>query len=255
MPPENEVYAKAPLVLVTAQLGYAHEPRLNIPEIRDVVAEELRSSFPVLDVESITQENGEITRQLRATNERRSITVVVNSQAVTVDATEYEHFWAFSDLLKVCFGAIEKAIGRVYVERAGLRYVDEVRPTDITSTRDWEAWIAPPLVSAAALLPGRSPETLRGVTVYEVAERTIMTFQWGEVIGHSVVAPSKVRKPPEPGRFFVLDADAFWVPETPSATAPTEMVWRFKELHAPVSEVFQASLTSKTRSMFRGDSK
>lgn len=253
MSSENEVYAKAPLVLVTAQLGYAHEPRLNTPEVRDVVAEGLRDVLPVLDVEQIEQEDGQGGRQLRATNEKRSVTVVVNSQALTIDATEYTHFGAFAELLDVCLGAIEKAVGRVYVERAGLRYVDEIRPAEITSAQDWEAWVAPPLVAAASLLPDKPPAGLRGMSAYEVAERTLLVFQWGQVVGASVVAPSPVRKSPEPGVFFVLDADAYWMPETPEATAPTEMVRRFKELHQPVSDVFQASLTDRARSMFRGD--
>lgn len=253
MPIENEVYANAPLVLVTAQLGYAHEPRLNVPEIRDAVAEGLRDALPVLDVEQVEQEDGQIARQLRATNERRSATVVITSQALTIDATEYTHFGSFAELLDVCLGAIEKAVGRIYVERAGLRYIDEIRPSDITSAQEWGTWVASPLVAATNLLPNRQPAGLRGMTAYEVDERTLLVFQWGQVVGHSVVAPSKVRKAPEPGVFFVLDADAYWVPEAPESIAPREMVRRFEKLHAPVSEVFQASLTDRARSMFRGE--
>lgn len=255
MPVENEVYANAPLVLVTAQLRYAHEPRLNSAEVRDVVAEGLRAALPVLDVEAVEGEGGETTRQLRATNEERSITVVVNSQALTVDATEYTHFDAFTELLAVCFDALETAIGKVYVERAGLRYIDEVRPPDITTTEEWGEWIAPQLVASTSLLPGRSPEGLRGYTLYEVGDRAFMAFQWGAVVGRSVVVRSEVRSTPsEPGRFFVLDADAFWVPESPSPMAPTGVLEAFGKLHEPVSEVFQASLTDRARSMFRGDS-
>lgn len=256
MPAENDVYAKAPLVLVTAQLSYAHEPRLNAVEVRDVVAGGLRVSLPVLDVESVEGEDGEVTRQLRATNENGSVTVVVNSQSLTVYACEYTHFAEFSALLGECFAALEKGVGQIYVERAGLRYIDEVRPPDISSTRQWGTWIAPQLVSPVELLPGKSSDALRGATLYEVADRTVMAFHWGEVVGHSVVAPSKLRKQaPEMSRFFVLDADAFWVPETPVAASPTEMVGRFDQLHDPVSEIFQASLTDKTRMLFRGDSK
>ncbi|CCQ16881.1 putative uncharacterized protein [Rhodococcus sp. AW25M09] len=255
MPVEHEVYAKAPLVLVTAQLRYAHEPKLNVPEVRDVAAEVLRRVLPVLDVESVEDEAGEITRQLRATNEQRSITVVISSQALTIDATEYTHFVSFSDLLGVCLKALEKAVGNLYVERAGLRYIDEVRPPGITLTHEWDRWIAPQLVSAANLVPSRTPERLLGSTAYEVAARVFLVFQWGQVVGHSVVAPSEVRTTPaEPGKFFVLDADAFWVPESPVATAPTGILEKFKELHGPVSEIFQASLTEQARSMFRGDS-
>lgn len=255
MSTDNEVYANAPLVLVTAQLRYAHEPRLNTPEVRDIVAQAIRAALPVLDVESVEQEGGEVTRQLRATNTAGTITVVVSAHAVTVEAAEYTHFGVFAELLEICFGAVELAVGSVYVERAGLRYIDEVRPPGIADTEEWSAWIAEPLVAATTLFPNRSPEGLRGSTLYEVAERTIMVFHWGEVVGHSIVAASKVRMPPpESGRFFVLDADAFWVPEAPVALAPSEMVERFAALHVPVSEAFQASLTESARSLFRGDS-
>ncbi|MFF0707409.1 TIGR04255 family protein [Gordonia sputi] len=254
MPVEHEVYAKAPLVLVTTQLRYAHEPRLNSAEVRDVAAEELRSILPVLDIESVEDEAGEVTRHLRATNEQRSISVVISSQALTIDATEYTHFGEFSELLGVCLSALEVAVGKLYVERVGLRYIDEVRPPGITLTQDWDKWIAPELVSAVKLLPNRAPDRLHGSTFYEVADRTFLVFQWGEVVGQSVVAPSEVRNTlPEPGRFFVLDADAFWVPESPTAAAPTAILERFGELHSPVSETFQASLTEQAREMFRGD--
>lgn len=255
MPAEKEVYAKAPLVLVTAQLSYAHEPRLNTSEVRDAVAEGLRAALPVLDIESVEGDGGEITRQLRATNEARSITVVVNSQSLTVDATEYTHFEAFSAQLGVCFKALESAVGKVYVERAGLRYIDEVRPPNITATEEWGQWIAPALVASTQLLTDRRPEGTRGYMVYEVADRTFMVFRWGAIVGHSVLAPSELRsKLPEPGRFFVLDADAFWVPESPSPVAPTDMLEGFGKLHDPVSDIFQASLTDRARSMFRRDS-
>jgi uncharacterized protein (TIGR04255 family) len=254
MPDEHEVYPNAPLVLVTAELSYAHEPRLNTAEVRDVFAEEVRGTLPVLDVETVEPDGGDGTKRLRATNEERTVSAVVSAQALTVEATEYTHFDAFAKLLTVCFAGLERAVDAVYVERVGLRYIDEVRPPDIELTRDWAKWIAPKLVASAALLPGRPVVGLRGLAVYGVAERTAMVFQWGEWVGGSVVAPSSVVRKcvPDSGRFFVLDADAFWSPESPIATRPSELVSRFEDLHAPVSEVFQVSLTDSAKSLFRG---
>lgn len=255
MPDEHEVYANAPLVLVTAQLSYAHEPRLNTADVRDVFAEEVRGVLPVLDVETIERDGDESIKQLRATNENRTISAAVSTQSLTVEATEYTHFDAFAALLTACFTGLERAVGSVYVERVGIRYVDEVRPPEIESTRDWEEWISPDLVAPARLLPEMPTAGLRGITVYGVGDRTVMVFQWGEVIGHSVVAPSTVvrKRVPDTGRFFVLDADAFWSPESPISVPPTKLVDRFGELHAPVSAVFRASLTEKAKSLFRGD--
>lgn len=251
MSDEHEVYANAPLVLVTAQLSYGHEPQLNTAEGRDAFAEEVRGALPVLDVETVESDG---TKQLRATNEERTVSATVSAQSLTVEATEYTHFDAFAKLLAICFAGLEHAVDSVYVERAGLRYIDEVRPPEIESTRDWAQWIAPELVAPAALLPGRWLAGLRGSALYGVAERTAMVFQWGEVVGGSVVAPSSVvrKRAPDNGTFFVLDADAFWVPESPIATQTAELVRRFEDLHAPISEVFQVSVTDNAKSLFRG---
>lgn len=253
MPEEHEVYPNAPLVLVTAQVRFAHEPRLNSGEVRDVFAELVRGSLPVLDIETV-EHDGDTVKQLRATNEKRTVSAAVSTQSLTIEATEYTHFGDFAQLLTTCFTGLERAVGSVYVERAGLRYVDEVRPPNVESTRDWEQWICPDLVTPARFLPEMPAVGLRGVTVYGVGDRTVMVFQWGEVIGRSVVAPSTVvRKSASPdGRFFVLDADTFWVPESPIAARPTELVERFHELHTPASAVFRTSLTKAAESLFRG---
>lgn len=251
-PDVHEVFPNAPLVLVTAQVIFAHEPRLNSSEVRDVVAEGLRGELPLLEVQTV-EVDGDVSRRLRATNEQQTVSAVLDSQSLTIEATEYTRFDVFAALLGRCFAALEKAVGSVYVERAGLRYIDEVRPEGVTSTQDWRQWIAPALVASADFLPGRSQVAMHGVAMYEVGERSAISFYWGEVIGSSVVAPSPLaRKELPEGRFFVLDADAFWMPEAPATAKPTDLVQRFQELHVPVSEVFQNSLTDKTKEFFRG---
>lgn len=259
----HEVYPRAPLVLVTAQVTYAYEPRLNDPEIRDAFAEKVREVLPVLSVEQAVEgfdlASGEaqpraVQRvQLRASNERRSASAVLSAQSLTVETTEYEHFEGFARLLSACFGALDRAVGSVRVARAGLRYIDEVRPPGAASTGDWTRWINPALAAPVSFTPGLSAVALTGMAVYQIGDRCAMNLRWGEQVGPSVVGSGALVRIEQPSdeRFFVLDADAYWVPETPAPVKASELDGTFADLHTPISLVFENAVTDEARKLFR----
>ena len=270
MPTEHEVYPHAPLALVTAQVNFAYEPRLNDAATRDEFAGKIRRRLPILAEETISgfaiNFGGEQAqqapqqlpqqKQIRATNEQRTVSAVLNNQSITVEATEYVHFEGFAATLRECFTALVETIGSLYVGRAGLRYIDEIRSPGIEATANWAGWLSDALIAPVTLLPKRGLAGINGIAVFSVTEHVNIVVRWGEMQGSTIIAPNAaVRLPPHPaGRFFVLDADAFWQPESPEMVGIEELLDKFNVLHEPVSEVFEASITPRLKSLFRGES-
>ena len=267
MPADHEVYAYAPLALVTAQVSLSYEPGLNDASALDTFAQLVRTHLPVLAKESTPQfavmfSPGEVPTpqveqarpQVRATNEARTVSVTLNSTALTLEATEYVHFDGFAAVLGLCLEALEDTVTTIRVARAGLRYIDEVRPPGLTATDEWRGWVNDALLSPLGLLPDCMPVGVNGVVGFQVGEQSNIVFRWGEQQGSTVISPfAAVRRPTPPeGRFMVLDADAFWQPTPPQVVTTSELLDRFAMLHAPLSDVFEASLTDQARGLFRG---
>jgi uncharacterized protein (TIGR04255 family) len=262
--PRHEIYPHAPLALVTAQVTFAYEPTLNSADARDQFAQRLRDRFPVLNeetVNTVTMTPGvqpahvAAHQQIRATNRQQTISVVLNNSSFTIEATEYEHFEGFQEILRDCFASLSQVVETLYVTRAGLRYIDEVRPPGIATTNDWSGWVANSLIAPLSLLPGTTAFGATGSIAFQIADQTGLLFRWGEVDGTTVVAASAAikRSNPPSGRFFVLDADAFWQPDAPEPLDVGVLTETFGVLHNPVSEIFEASLTANAQALFRGE--
>jgi uncharacterized protein (TIGR04255 family) len=268
VPADHEVYAYAPLALVTAQVSLSYEPGLNDAAALDTFAQHIRTHLPVLAKESTAQfavmfGPGEVPPpqiehsqpQVRATNEARTVSVTLNQTALTVEATEYVHFDGFAAVLGQCLEALEATVTTIRVTRAGLRYVDEVRPPGLAATGQWRGWVDDALLAPLGLLPECTPVGVNGVVGFQVGEQSNIVFRWGEQQGSTVISPfAAVRRPTPPeGRFMVLDADAFWQPTPPQIVTTSQLLDRFTVLHAPLSGVFEASLTDQARGLFRGE--
>lgn len=266
MPSVHEVFAHAPLALVTAQVNFPYEPRLNDIEARDRFATLMRQEFPVLSNETVNgvtidpTGQAEMTtplQQIRASNLAGTVSVVLNSQSMTIEVTAYEHFNSFSALLRQCFEAVSATVPGVLVIRTGLRYIDEIRVPGIEGTGDWSGWLDDALLAPTDFMleDGGSPAGINGLATFEIEGRSNMIFRWAELIGTTIIAPSAGlrRDTPPHGRFFILDADVFWQPELPTTFDVDDLIARFRDLHSPASAVFARSLTPRTRSFFRGE--
>ena len=259
----REVFTDAPLALVTAQVTLSYEPRVNDIAVRDAFAQVVRARLPLFSIESLEafrvelpsgQSSQESLPQMRAVNTQRTMSVALNANSVTVDAVEYEHFEGFKDLLRYCFEALTSTVPDAYVTRVGLRYIDEIRAPGLEQTRDWSGWIADDLLASFNVLQDQTIAGLNGQMVFQIDEVTNLLLRWGEMQGISVIAPNHPLRRPTiaPGRFFVLDADAFWQPTDAKRFDTDSLIECLDRLHKPVGEIFQASLTDKARGLFRG---
>lgn len=260
----REVFAQAPLALVTAEIRLSYEPRLNDTATRDTFAQAVREHLPILESEqfvslSFQGASGQVTEetlpQLRALNPEKTASVTLNANALTVQIVEYEHFGAFLNLVTVCLQALPRVVPGALVRRVGLRYINEIRvPGGVTDTREWSKWLSSDLLAAFSLLPDQPVGGLNGSVLFHLDQERNVLLRWGEVVGRSILVPTIPLRRPEltEGRFFLLDTDSFWEPGSPQSLDVPRLTDELGHLHVPVGRIFLASLTDEVKALFRG---
>lgn len=258
----REVYAHAPLVFVTAEVRLGYEPGANDRRVHDAFAAAVRPDLPLLSMEQVTNwtaqlgggQTQESMPQLRATNAERTVSVTLSANALSVAVVRYDHFDNFRKLLSGALDALVSVLPQTRCTRVGLRYLDEIRVPGVSSSRDWAGWLNVGLLAPLSLLPDLPAEGLSGQLLFHLEQgRTL--FRWGDVEGSTVLnqqSPLQVQQPPV-SRFFVLDMDSFWEPETPAVLDKEDTLDKFDHLHEPSGRIFQASITERTRELFRGN--
>jgi uncharacterized protein (TIGR04255 family) len=75
-----------------------------------------------------------------------------------------------------------------------------------------------------------------------------MRHATGEGFAVDPNAELKRNAPVDPGKFFLLDLDSFWLPETGIPVFETDRVSELIEtLHEPVREMFEQCITDRLR--------
>jgi uncharacterized protein (TIGR04255 family) len=249
---------------VTAEMRLSYEPRLNDTATRDTFAQTVREHLPILASEqfvslSFQGASGQVTEetlpQLRALNPEKTASLTLNANALTVQVVEYEHFDAFLNLVILCLQALPSLVPGVLVQRVGLRYINEIRiPGGVTDTREWSKWLSGDLLAAFALLPDQPVGGLNGSVLFHLDQERNVLLRWGELVGRSILIPTIPLRRPElaEGRFFLLDIDSFWEPESPQSLNVQRLTDELGRLHMPVGTIFMASLTDDVKALFRG---
>lgn len=264
--PNREVYKKAPLAIVTAEVRLNYEPRLNNENTKDLFADKVRSHFPVLErgtVNSVTFQEGEEPQtesvaQIRATtlDQTALTTLTQTSLNVSMAGDAYSGFESFVPLIDAAVLALSQVVDSVVVQRVGLRYIDEVRvATPPDNTDDWQPWINKSLLAPVNAYRAAAAEFLRGTTVYDAGEGRKVIFNWGEFIGSTVVGPDlPFHKADLPStKMFLIDVDSAWEPPQFALLDPEEIRNIVRSLHDPIGEIFQWSITDEARNIFRGN--
>ncbi|OON72949.1 TIGR04255 family protein [Streptomyces tsukubensis] len=266
MYPKREIFPRSPLVYVTAEVALSYEPTINRVEVRDLFAEAIRSHLPVLSQgfavsppssDSSDDEPPQTLPTLRAFNTRRTSSARLKATSLTFETVTYQGFEAFSDCVAVSLNALAECVPQALVERAGVRYVNELRlpqqgGEDVPS---WDKWVAPELLAGTHLLAGGHPAGSMGTALYHLGEDDWVALRWGDVDGLSIVdrdVPLHRQEVPR-GRFFALDIDSFWEPPEPVRLNPGDLMNCYSRLRPPAGELFQASITENAREYFRGE--
>lgn len=266
MYPNREVFARAPLALVAAEIRFTDAARLRQQQTRDAIAIALEDRFPFAEplhqtsvnlpwgggAPAVQEQFGVV---LKNANSTESLTIM--SESLTYETTAYDNFeYLLESVTGACSVLVEAKV-RPALQRVGLRYIDEIRVSeDIVDVRQWKRWINERLVGQLDVLPADFPAT---------ASQAVMTFDLGGGRGlnyrctalnqGTIVVPQHLRRMPvESGPFFVLDFDGFHDFNNQDTVQLSAEVVRdaLSAVHVPCGIAFQNSITDEARELFRG---
>jgi uncharacterized protein (TIGR04255 family) len=258
---DREIYPRAPLKLVAFEIQYSAMPRLE-GEQWEQVYEQLREELPILgarprrNLQVGPQGTQETLQGRRLIDRGRTKSVVLFDESATVECSDYVRFEDFAGLVQNLLEALHAIAGIPSVQRLGLRYIDEIQVEgfETSAVGDWGHLISEHLLSPTAGQLGVADYW--GAMRLKIHDHHEVGFRYG-VLREPVVDPDgplRIAGSPE-GQYFLLDLDSFWTApedEFPEFEAG-EVMERLVELHAPIRELFESSITEELRLFMRGD--
>jgi uncharacterized protein (TIGR04255 family) len=264
----NEVYPRAPVQFVVFELQYPMTPALAKAEGKELVYDRLAEQFPLLETLASLQIQFNMNdvaasalplhqvapQEIRMTNRHRTTSVTVGSVITRIEQAAHVQFSDLRALVEEILEAVQSA-ARIYgLQRATLRYIDEIQYPDARTPADWASLVHPGLIGPIDLL--NAPVVTDGVAVFQLDPQHMVRLVYGaQPAGGFAVDPNgplRVRpRPSDP--FFKLDIESTWVAppdEVPELLVPAVLELADR-LHDPISEVFEASLTPQLRDHFR----
>lgn len=258
---QREVFANAPLAYVACEVRFPLAPSLTGEDSLVSFATAFSDTLPIPEVSTFRpspeMDAGEgPERQLRFLDKARTASVALTRRSVSVEATHYDGWAHFKPRVLHAIEATRGIAPIVGVERIGLRYINEIRvPGSVADASGWKGWIDDDIVSHLEPIPGYTAESSQ--TVIDLRGQSgRMVARYAALIGGGVVSDQPLRRkvPANQGPFFVIDTDSYR--ETPGeemlecTSEALDPV--LDELHEPLGELFQRTLTDKSRNLFRG---
>jgi uncharacterized protein (TIGR04255 family) len=270
----REIYPSAPLRFVASELIFPPVLALQDERMKREIYARLRGLFPVpaagppiMGGFGIQLSPGGAVSAavpppgipspaagLRVMNRDRTASATVTISSLLVETSAYVRYEEFRDLIRAALEAVAEVDEIPGMQRLGLRYVDEIRLAEIEHPRDWEPYFDSSLHGPIRLLDHANPQVTQGLVEYGIAPQRQLVLRYGATSGWAVDPNGPLRlKTNEDGPYFLLDIDSFW-------TAPPELLPEYtlesavslcNELHAPIRQLFEASITDKLRDVFR----
>lgn len=263
----REIYPLSPLQLVVAEVRYPFSPRLKQPEVCDAIQLALEHVLPVrrnqqlIELEITPEGRKQKTTEVFRLVDRASFnSALIGPERTVIETTHYNEFAEFLLLITEVLETVTAHRAIPAIERLGLRYIDEVRPSgDINAASEWGEWIAADLIAPTVVTDDMGAvANFQGLLRYSTGDNMGMIFRYAVADGPGVIGPDSVlrsRQETEPGPFFLLDIDSYWQASTPDQAldADVKQVGSiYTALHCPTGVRFQSSLTEKARQLFRG---
>jgi uncharacterized protein (TIGR04255 family) len=158
-------------------------------------------------------------------------------------------------LVKLALEVIGDVIGPQGTNRIGLRYFDEIRVPGVgDNPADWNSYFARPFVDVLALGEPLDlmPQAFQGVASFATRSGNILVLRWGPRDQPATDSQGVRRILPSTGPFFLIDIDSYWeaTQETPPFD-PKFILETCDDLHAPVRDLFESTITEDLRNVFR----
>lgn len=262
----REVFPRAPLALVAAEIRFTDSARLRQQATLDAVTIALENLFPFAEPlnqtdlnfgptmpPQVQQRTGVVLKDAASTT---SLTLMSN--ALTYETTAYTEFGDMLAAVTTACEALAAAGVRPALQRIGVRYINEIRvPSQVGNARDWAPWIDQSLLAHLSVGPEEMPVTAtQGVTTYDLGNRRGLNCQYAALNQGSVVAPAYLRREAfAAGPFFVLDFDGYqdFTGDVPTQVDAEVVSTSLAVVRAPAGAAFQRSITDKARALFRGE--
>lgn len=257
---DREVYANAPLRLVTAEFRFPLSPRLAGNDLLKILADVLGERLPIVEPVGLQVTIGSETPApavsgtgYRLLTRERTTAVTVGSSRVAIETTAYGHWKDFRDgVVATALRAIGDELGAlVGLDRVGLRYINEIRvPGAGAETAGWRDYIAPELLATAGLAEGQPIRTMQHALHLDRGDGAELLMRAGLLEGYVVdnTGPLQLLSPPQPGFFFLIDIDSFWTRFGIHEEWDTEASLGIADrLHDPVDQLFERCILEKLR--------
>lgn len=256
---EQEVYPNAPVVVVTVEIRHTETPVLTQPE-RKLVKQALsqwtpiqRSSkqFAVTIMPAAPGVGDQSVEEFPKYFSRDSMLAIsFRKESVVIEATRYDGWRAFREVIEAAAGARVKIGVPDAVERVGIRYLNEIRPIE-TAPVDWSQWVNANILGPVELSDavGLKAKQWQGLAVYGPSDGRSLVMRYAPGDGQAVETSQElVRGKFTPGPFMWIDIDSFWLHE---ATLPEfdtgPLMAKCDELHTPLRALFEKLITPKLR--------
>jgi uncharacterized protein (TIGR04255 family) len=263
--PNREVFPKAPLALVAAEMRFTDSARLRQQQTKDDLAIALEERFPFAEPLQQTDFNltpaspPQIQQRIGVVlkNATSTETLTIMSESLTYETTTYSNFDDLLEAVAAACDALVAAKVRPAMRRVGLRYIDEVRvPETITDVRQWDKWIDRRLIGQLEIGPDDTPATtIQSVSTYDLGGGKGLNFRYAALNQGPIVVPHFLKRPAiESGPFFVLDFDGFhdFTDDQPVPLSSEVVRENLSAVHVPCGAAFQRSITNEARKLFRG---
>lgn len=249
--PEREIYPNSPLKLVTFEIRF--EP-IELPEsATKAFADALKTEFPIAGPpphQQLTIGPGGASASsagARVFDLQRRHAVALGPQVLSYETSAYVRFEDFHALTSTVVATVEAlALGPVLV-RAGLRYIDEIDEEQLPDGARWDQYIDPSLSSS--IYHFSSPPTEhQSAALFDFGEGHRVVLRYGLMRQPAVdpTGPLIIDSPPQ-GRYFLIDVDSSWEGRAEGAELSEWVGAKLTELHAPVRQLFESTITDELR--------
>ena len=255
----HEVYPTPAVVVATVEVRHNAAPPLNSTErrrIKEVIgswAPIQRSSkevtVPLVQGGAPNAGSFEEFPKFFARDSRLAISF--KQGAVIVEASKYEGWLEFRAIIEASVRA-RAAVGSVdAVERVGIRYLNEVRPSESQDPVDWSQWVNPGLLGPMAFTDTVNLRLgqMQGLATYGPEKGRSLVLRYAPGQGQAVESNQELIRSSGPtGPFMWLDIDSFWIPEgyIPEYD-PAVLIEKSDELHQPLRTLFESLITNRQR--------
>ncbi|HZM55051.1 MAG TPA: TIGR04255 family protein [Acidimicrobiales bacterium] len=260
---EHEVYPNAPVVVATVEVRHTETPSLTQPE-RKKVKQALSQWAPIqrsskqLVVTGLVGAAGAGDHAFEEFPKYFSrdsmLAISFRKEAVVIEATRYDGWLAFKDIVEAAVGARADIGVPDAVERVGIRYLNEIRPADASSI-DWTDWLNSAVLGPIKLgeSVGLEAKQWQGQAVYGPENGRSLVLRYAPGEGQAVETGQElVRSKFTPGPFMWIDIDSFWLHEATLPEFDTEVILgRCVDLHTPLRTLFEKLITPKLREVLR----